>query len=179
MIIALTGLHCAGKSYFLDNIPEKNGFKVFKKNELIEEMCAYNGIENWHKWYQEEFTKSPYETTKKIIDCLPEGDVVLDSVHSNLEWEIIKSIREDAILALIVSPDYERELRWNSQYKLTDKDNLRIHYWHNESAESQCLLSQVSIAFNGNLPIEYNNFLFKELVKIIKKEKNKVKILKK
>lgn len=39
MLIAMTGLHGAGKSYFASNIPAKYGFKVYNKKEIIKFLC--------------------------------------------------------------------------------------------------------------------------------------------
>lgn len=39
MIIALTGLHGAGKSYFANNIIAKYGFTICSKKDLIRYIC--------------------------------------------------------------------------------------------------------------------------------------------
>ena len=39
MLIALTGLHASGKSYFANNIPVKYGFKVYNKKEVVKYIC--------------------------------------------------------------------------------------------------------------------------------------------
>lgn len=103
MLICLSGLHRAGKSYFSfqSGIPQKHGFKVFNKKDVVRELCVEEfgtrGIniidkiieqlgqeltdENekneiiWkfcNKWYGELMDKDPYEITSRIIKYVEE-----------------------------------------------------------------------------------------------------------
>ena len=58
MLIGITGLHGAGKSYFCNTIPPKFGFKVFsKKQELARIYKAKTGRDDWANWYRKEYEK--------------------------------------------------------------------------------------------------------------------------
>ena len=71
MLIALTGLHASGKSYFANNIPVKYGFKVYNKKEVVKYICKEEtGREDWAEWYREEFNKDPYNMTKMILEYI-------------------------------------------------------------------------------------------------------------
>lgn len=171
MIIALTGLHSAGKSFFTKQVPEKHGFKVINKKELVAQLCKEEANrEDWNDWYREQFNKDPYEMTMKILKALPsEDNIILDSVHSNLEWKIIKEIIPDATLILITAFNKDRKERWNSEFNIEEKDNQRIEFWHSKNVEDKCLLTQVSWALNGSGTIELSEQNFIELVNYLKK----------
>lgn len=38
MFIALTGLHCSGKSYFFSNLTSSYNFSVYNKNKILDNM---------------------------------------------------------------------------------------------------------------------------------------------
>ena len=68
MLIGITGLHGAGKSYFCNTIPPKFGFKVFsKKQELARIYKAKTGRDDWANWYRKEYEKDPKKITEFIL----------------------------------------------------------------------------------------------------------------
>lgn len=168
MFIGITGLHGSGKSYFSHNIPTKYGFSVFYKNDIIADI--YNHVENWVELYREEYRTNPYNLITNILSKLPlEGDVLLDAIHSNEEWNIIKSIIPSAKLILVTTP---REVRVSRRIENPKRDEKRIQYWHSVKKDKSvdCLLTQISWSFNGNASIENNKRNFEEFLEYAKKE---------
>lgn len=173
MIIALTGLHSAGKSYFTQNIPQKYGFKVFSKKKIIEDLCKEEtGRDDWNEWHKEEFEKNPEKITLKILSKLPlTENIILDAVHSNFEWDIIHKYFPESILTLMTTFEVDRKERWNREINLDEADKKRIGFWHTTGVENICLLTKVSWAFNGSASLEQNELSFIELLEYIKKLK--------
>ena len=107
MLIAITGLHGSGKSYFSRSIPTKYGFEVFYKNDIIAEI--FNHKPNWIEQYREAYKNNPEALIKEILSRLPlENNVILDAVHSYDEWKIIRRLEPSARLILVTTP---REIR--------------------------------------------------------------------
>lgn len=92
-------------------------------------------------------------------------NIILDAVHSNLELEIIKQIYPNTKLVEFITPKEIRENRWISKYTIEEKDNKRINYWHNEKADSKCLISEADWAFNGATSLEFNYKCFEEMMR--------------
>lgn len=172
MLIALTGLHAAGKSYFANNIPTKFGFKVYNKKEIVRYICEEeNGGQDSTQWYREQFKNNPYEITKKILSYIDENeDIILDAVHSDLEWNIISSIRIDAEIVAIITPEFIRNKRREDGDE--QKDIQRIGHWHNGGG---CLMTKISWSFNGGAPLEINEKMFEEFINYIKKKELAIK----
>lgn len=178
MFIALTGLHCSGKSYFLENFPSSYGFQTFKKKDIVKKLFLYDvdkvKFDDSHSWYNYKFESNPYEITADIVnEIYKEDNLILDSVHSNLEWEIIKMMVPNAKLIEFVTPKKVREERWVSKYKLKDKDSSRVKYWHNPKGTSKCLISDVDWVFNGVLSNELNLLCFEEFISFFNNTKYK------
>lgn len=174
MLIALTGLHASGKSYFANNVPQKFGFKVYDKKMVVESICSEEtSCTDYWSWYQYEYNKNPYEMTYKILSKLPlEENIILDAVHSYKEWKIIESIVPDSMIAVVTAPEAIRESRWDEGDK--EKDLKRIKYWHSDyNGEQGCLLTQVSWSFNGAASLETNEACFIDLLRFIELEKNR------
>lgn len=167
MFIALTGLHSAGKSYLANNIMAKYGFNVCSKKDLVRYICRERtNREDWAEWYREEFNKDAYNMTKLILSYLDlNEDIVLDAVHSDLEWRIITSIVPNAELVGIITPDFIREAR--REEGDLEKDKKRIGYWHNGGG---CLMTELSWTFNGGASLEINEKMFKEFLLYIQKK---------
>ena len=167
MLIALTGLHGAGKSYFANNIIAKYGFDICSKKDLVRYICKEKtGSEDWTEWYRNEFNKNAYETTRLILSYLDlNQDIVLDAVHSDLEWKIITSLVPNAELIGIITPDFIREAR--REEGDLEKDKKRIGYWHNGGG---CLMSELSWSFNGGASLEINEKLFEEFLSYTRKK---------
>lgn len=167
MIIALTGLHASGKSYFAKTIAEKYGFEVIYKNDLIAKICKSMNINDWYKWYYENFNKDKYATTLKILSHLPKDkNIVLDAVHSYDEWMIIKNYYLNAFLIVIVTPEKERIKRQEECDSI--KNQKRINYWHNiNNNEINCLLAEAFWTFNGASSLEINEQSFLEFLEFI------------
>ena len=146
MLIAMTGLHGAGKSYFASNIPAKYGFKVYNKKEIIKFLCKKKtGRDDWGQWYKEEFNKDARNMTEMILSCIDlNEDVILDAVHSDLEWGIITSCVPNAELIGVITPEFIRQQR--REPGDIEKDKKRKEYWHNGGG---CLLAELSWTLNG------------------------------
>lgn len=173
MLIALTGLHAAGKSFFASNIPHKFGFEVINKKELVEYICrTETNKDDWLTWYRTEYNKDPFGMTSKIMSYLPKDkDIILDAVHSYKEWKIIQSIDSEALLAVITTPESVRSQRWEKDDPI--KDIQRIEYWHSDyNGENGCLLTQASWSFNGAASLKTNEDSFRDLLRCIQKNKD-------
>jgi len=177
MLVALTGLHCAGKSYFTKNVPPKYGFKVYNKKEIVASLCRLeNGGDGWQGWYKYEFNKDPYTMTAKIINTLPiDEDIVLDAVHSNVEWDIITQLVPDSVLAVFVSPDDVRKNRWTAEIDISKKDIKRIGFWHTDIENKECLIMKIGWSFDGTATLEENEQRFKDLIKLQSSKNNTFK----
>lgn len=172
MFIAMTGLHGAGKSYLVEHISKNFDFYVYNKKEIVRNLCekATGNGEIWNKWYNDEYNKDPILMTNRILNELPLGEnIILDAVHSNLEWEIIKSVIPNASLAIVVTP-YEIRKERKGTYDIDKGDSSRIGFWHNNKAESNCLLTSASWTFNGASSIETNLQSFEEFINYLKQE---------
>ena len=167
MFIALTGLHSAGKSYFANNIIAKYGFDICSKKELVHYICnEKTDRRDWAEWYKEEFHKDAYNITKVILSYLDlKQNIVLDAVHSDLEWKIIKSIVPEAELIGIITPEFIRKTR--REEGDLEKDKKRISYWHNGGG---CLMTELSWTFNGGASLEINEKSFKEFLIYVQKK---------
>ena len=167
MLIALTGLHASGKSYFANNIPVKFGFKVYNKKEIVKYICKEKtGREDWNEWYREEFNKNAYNVTNLILSYINlDENIILDAVHSDLEWRIISSIVPNAELIGIITPDFIRQQR--REEGDLEKDEKRIKYWHNGGG---CLLTNLSWTSNGGASLKINEEMFKEFLQYVQKK---------
>lgn len=180
MFIALTGLHGAGKSYFSLNIAKSFNFMVYNKKEIVRKLCerATGNPDNWNRWYNDEYEKDPVAMTKRILYELPlEQNIILDAVHSNLEWDIIKSIVPDAALAVVITP-YEIRKERKGEYGIDKGDASRIRYWHTNGATTDCLLTSACWSFNGAASLETNLNSFNDFITYLaslEKEKTKIK----
>ena len=174
MLVVLTGLHCSGKRYLTHNVPQKLGFKVFNKKDIVASLCKLEGKgEDWQLWYTEEFNKNPYVMTAKIIECLPiDENVVLDAVHSNIEWDIITQLVADSVLAVFISSDGDRKQRWASEKDIFKKDAKRIGFWHTDIDRNDCLLVKIGWSFDGTASLEENEKHFRELIELQNKKKS-------
>lgn len=138
-----------GKRYYID---KKELANLYNNELLPSDICR-------------EFELNPYEITADIInEIYKEDNLILDAVHSNLEWEIIKMMIPNAKLVEFVIPKKVREERWISKCKLDAKDSSRIKYWHNPNGVSKCLISDVDCVFNCVLPNELNLLCFEEFI---------------
>lgn len=172
MLIALTGLHGVGKSYFANNILAKYGFKIYNKKELLPYICkSTTGRDDWREWYREEFKRNAEKVTTLILSYINLNEnVVIDSIHSPLEWDIISSKIEDAELVGIIAPEPIRKQRRKEEDK--EKDKKRISHWHN--VEDECLMANLDWVFNGGASLKINDQLFIEFLEYVK---NKERIL--
>jgi len=91
MLIALTGLHAAGKTYFSSNIPPKYGFLVYSKKDIIKLLCKEStGRDDWQQWYREEFNRNAYQVTSKILSYLNLQDKIILDGEETLSSKDIK-----------------------------------------------------------------------------------------
>lgn len=128
MLVGITGLHGAGKSYFCNTIPPKFGFKVFsKKQELAKIYKNKTGRDDWINWYRREYEKDPKKVTEFILLGVNKSEnVIFDAVHSPLEWQIIKDNFPNTELIEIVTPESIRLQRINTMDIAKDKKELSI-----------------------------------------------------
>lgn len=168
ILLGITGLHAAGKSYMLQRVPKKFGFTVYNKKEVIADICEMitGDREQWDKWYKKEFSDNPAKITFRILSRLQGDRVILDAVHSNKEWELIKEMNPNALLLNVTTPQIVRDAREEPEDKI--KNIQRIKYWHSVYGDTpSCLLSKVDWSFNGAASIESQEQTFKDLVKFI------------
>ena len=167
MLVALTGLHGAGISYFANNIQIKFGFKIYNKKEIIQYICKREtGRDDWGQWYKEEFNRDPYKITEDILSCIDLNDnVILDAVHSDLEWKIISSMVPNSEIIGVITPEFIRKQR--REIGDVEKDKKRLAHWHNGGG---CLLSELSWTFNGGASLELNEKIFLEFCEYLKKK---------
>lgn len=92
-------------------------------------------------------------------------NIILDAIHSPVEWHIIKQHFPNAELIEVITPDSIRLQR----ITLLDieKDKKRIEHWHSENG---CLLSEVGWSFNGVASKELNEQSFREFIDYIKQK---------
>ena len=168
ILLGITGLHAAGKSYMLQHVPQEFGFKVYNKKEIIADICEQmtGTRDNWGEWYKKEFNSDPYKMTFRIISRLEGKRVILDAVHSHKEWQIIKQLAPNALLMNVTTPQCIRDTREEPDDKI--KNIQRIKYWHNIYGEHMgCLLSEVDWSFNGATPLETQKETFRQLMYFI------------
>ena len=167
MFIALTGLHSAGKSYLSNSIMSKYGFHIYSKKDVVRFICKEKtGREDWGDWYREEFNSDPDKITKLILSYLDlKKDVILDAVHSDLEWRIIKKEIPNAEIIGIITPEYIRKTRHEEGD--IEKDKFRIGHWHNGGG---CLMAELSWTLNGGASLEINEKSFEEFLIYLKRK---------
>ena len=167
MLIALTGLHGAGKSYFANNIPSKYGFTIYNKKDIIRYICKNEtNRDDWGQWYSEEFNKDAYRITETILSYVDyENDAILDAVHSDFEWGIISNIVPDASLIGVITPEFIRAQRREDGD--VEKDKKRIKYWHNGGG---CLMTDLDWTINGGASLEFNEKAFEEFLQYVRRK---------
>ena len=182
MLICFTGLHAAGKSYFVNKVPQMFGFKVYDKKEIVKSLYykeTGKTDDEWNKWFGQKFEENPEAIIREILGCMPQDeDIILDAVHSNLEWELIHQIMPNSHLAVFITPKHLREERWEkreeSQRPMDKYDQSRLKYWHNPKAESRCLLEHTSWSFNGAASDELNIESFWQFISYCKEEEKEI-----
>ena len=176
MLICFTGLHAAGKSYFVNTYLPMFGFKVYDKKQIVKDLY-YNETgkkdDGWNKWFGMKFEENPQTIVAQILDSMSLNEnIVLDAVHSNYEWELIHQIVPNSYLAVFIAPLFLREERWKNREKsckeMSKFDESRLKYWHNPKANSQCLLSSASWSFNGAASDDLNLESFRQFVNYCK-----------
>lgn len=167
-LLAITGLHAAGKSFMLERVPKKFGYDVYNKKEVIADICeAVTGKrEQWSEWYKKEFNENPAKMTFRILSQIRSENAILDAVHSHREWKLIKEMYPDALLLSVNTPQIVRDTREEPEDKI--KNIQRIKYWHSVYGDILgCLLSEVDWSFNGAASLKSQTDSFAELVKFI------------
>lgn len=167
MLIGITGLHGAEKSYFCNTMSPEFGFKVFsKKQELAKIYKTKTGRDDWENWYRKEYETDPKKITEFILLGINESEnIILDAIHSQVEWHIIKQHFPNAELVEVITPE---PIRLQRMAPLDiEKDKKRIEHWHSENG---CLLSEVGWSFNGAASKELNEQSFREFIDYIKQK---------
>lgn len=160
MIIGLTGLHGAGKSYIGKLLEEVLGWEHFKKREYLQKL--YHSSEkrrsppNWLEWQSKLYLKKgSFKVMQEILakDIPTQQVLVVDAVHNAEEWRAVRAIESRAILIGVFSPSSIRAIRRDPEEELLDKK--RIAHWHESNDDDiVCLLSHVEWAFTGTMPRE-------------------------
>jgi len=180
ILLGITGLHAAGKSYMLQRVPKEFGFTVYNKKEVIADICELvtGDRENWSDWYKKEFNDNPAKMTFRILSRLQGDKVILDAVHSHREWQLIKQVNPAALLLNVTTPQQVRDTREEPGDKI--KNIQRIKYWHSVYGDTfGCLLSEVDWSFNGAAPLESQKQSFRDLMHFIngRKYRNHAKLI--
>jgi hypothetical protein len=159
MIVGLTGLHGAGKSFLAQIMHDKIGWEVVIKRDVLrmiyEKSDPVDGL-TWEEWYRVLYAKiGAYKMMCMVIDEARISErksiVVIDSIHNTDEWRAVKHLHSEAILVGVFSPREIRQSR--NTLKDVELDVKRIIYWHeNVLGEFSCLLSEVEWAFSGCNP---------------------------
>lgn len=163
MIIGLTGLHGAGKSYTGQLLEEVLGWKYFEKRAYLQALYEndqkVNSLLSWFEWHRKLYsTKGSLKVMQEILEKnFPMQKVlVIDAVHNAEEWRAIKDTDSRAILVGVFSPSPVRAIRRSPEEYLLDRK--RITHWHESSNNNDdiiCLLSEVEWAFTGMLPRDF------------------------
>ena len=194
MLIGLTGLHRAGKSHFRKSgVAEKYGFLVVNKKQVVVDLftaaCGNRTMENlddenfndsiiWkdaNTWYGQQMKENPIYITELIVDSAIEKygeDILLDAIHNNLEWDIIKKHLPDSALLLFATPKEIRDQRCGTD-SITEADNKnlrRLSFW-TSSKELPSLPCMASWCINGALPMEEIEQNFASFVGFLKEGK--------
>lgn len=176
ILLAITGLHAAGKSYMLQRVPKEFGFNVMNKKEIIADLCkvATGSADNWGEWYKKEFNSDPANITFKILNHLEGEKVILDAVHSHREWQLIKQVCPGALLMTVTTPQCIRDIREDPGDKI--KNIQRIKYWHSVYGDTfGCLMAEVDWSFNGAAPLESQKQSFRDLVRFINSRNSRIR----
>lgn len=168
MIVGLTGLHGAGKSYTGKLLEEVFGWKYFEKRVYLQTLFKNDQKVKpslkWIEWHRELYLKDgSFKIMKEILGKnFPIKKVlIVDSVHNAEEWRAVKDTDSRAILVGVFSPSPVRAMRRDQEEGVLDKK--RIIHWHESNDDNiVCLLSEVEWAFSGILPRELltNQFNF-------------------
>lgn len=158
MIVGLTGLHGAGKSYTGKLLEKEFGWNHFEKRAYLQALFKneqkINSSLKWVDWHRELYLKnSSFKTMKEILGkkILTQKVLIVDSVHNAEEWRAVKDADSRAILVGVFSPSPIREMRRDKEEGALDKK--RIIHWHESNDDNiVCLLSEVEWAFSGILP---------------------------
>jgi hypothetical protein len=156
-MLALVGLHCAGKSYLAARIEAELGWPTCVKRNLLSQLHHDLKIDgDLTDWYRRLYAvHGSYKVTQALLHLMPDVECfVLDSIHGLGEWMAVKEARNDAVLAMVIAPDAERHQRIASQgqgYLSQGLDELRVRYWHDVESrrESSCLSAESQWCFNG------------------------------
>lgn len=154
MILTLCGLHSSGKSHLADLLEREFGWSCVNKRVAIERLFNKQfdapdsplAIEWFRAIYQ---NVGAAELMTLVLGSIPDGsNVVFDSVHNPLEWDVIKASEKKSMLVGVFAPQAVRDER-NSQLDVV-LDKKRIRYWHDDvDSNFRCLMSEVEWAFCG------------------------------
>ena len=88
---------------------------------------------------------------QRILDLIvvnQETNLIIDSVHNLVEWNVIRAHFPDCILAFVVAPTHVRKER--NEPEDTSLDLQRVRFWHEQSESgSGCLVAEAQWVFNG------------------------------
>lgn len=156
MIIGLTGLHGAGKSFLANIMSTRLKWRIVNKRNVMKEIYEKQAPVDdltWEDWYRVLYGKvGAFNVMTMIIEEFVQEKerfpIVLDAVHNTDEWRAIKYVYPESLLVGVFSPKKIRIAR-NDQGD-AELDVKRIIYWHeNVLGELSCLLSEVEWAFSG------------------------------
>lgn len=162
-VIALTGLHGAGKGKVARILESCHGFIALDKRAYLKRIhkavASDHDFESWCRTLYRESGGGAIMSeiwSSFITDCaLPYRTlrVVVDSVHNVQEWLCLKEISPESDLVYVVtSPQLRAERTSDDHLQL---DQRRIAYSHDvcgQNAKIDCLYAMVdwSLCNNGN-----------------------------
>jgi len=162
MIVGLTGLHGAGKSYVGQLLKETFRWTHFEKRAYLKTLYKIKNSQesialSWLDWHHQLYSsKGSFYVMLEILKMnFPNQSVlVVDAVHNIEEWRAIKQVEPRAILAGVFSPSSTREERREPEESILDKK--RIAHWHgNADVSNHCLISEAEWAFTGLMPRDF------------------------
>lgn len=158
MLIAVTGLHKAGKTTLTNIIKSQFDFKVIRKIDILREVYSqensYMNIDTWQKYH---YKKNTYEFTKKLFkDRFDEKEnVVLDAIYNPNELYALKDLYPSVILASVITPRSviitrgQADIEHDDIYRANCSRQFFFHVDNSNHPSHNCLLAEADWSFNG------------------------------
>lgn len=164
-IIALAGLHGAGKSHFAQALHARSGWPRFAKLEVLRRLYVGGwehdpDAETWEGWYAHLYPRIGGDAViRRVLAEMGEHPVcVLDAIHSTEEWSVILNTHPGSILVNVCAP---RAIRRQRREEPERQDRSRIDFWHQGG---DCLQGYVDWAIPGMLSGELLERICDELI---------------
>lgn len=158
MIIALTGLHRAGKTTITSRMQEEFNFQVIKKIDLLEKEYKKEATSlDFESWMQKSYQNDAYAFSKRLFANIPLNQkTVIDALYNANEWQALKDMyKKHAMLINVVTPQDVIEKRCvndDNHKNIKEANDRRIKFFHignNNSSHSKCLLAEADWSLSG------------------------------